>query len=100
MLGCPLSGLAQHPEHGASGVLLLRLLPLTSQNATPRFCKTPLIRALEWLGFCMGKTQSLRRFPGPWCTPWQVPGPAWEFGQFGGARADGISAAGTIYKRN
>jgi hypothetical protein len=29
MLGCPLSGLTQHPEHGASGVLLLRLLPLT-----------------------------------------------------------------------
>jgi hypothetical protein len=48
----------------------------------------------------MGKTQALRRFPGPWCTPGQVPGPAWEFGQFGGARAGGISAAGTIYKRN
>jgi hypothetical protein len=57
-------------------------------------------QGLEWLGFCMGKTQALRRFPGHWCTPWQVPGPAWEFGQFGGARAEGISAAGTIYKRN
>jgi hypothetical protein len=32
-------------------------------------------------------------------SPW--PGlAAWELGQFGGARAGGISAAGTIYKRN
>jgi hypothetical protein len=35
----------------------------------------------------MGKPQALRRFPGPWCTPGQVPGPAWEFGQFGGSVA-------------
>jgi hypothetical protein len=35
MLGCPLSGLTQHPEHGASGVLLLRLLPLTCHRLGP-----------------------------------------------------------------
>jgi hypothetical protein len=38
----------------------------------------------------MGKTQALRRFPGTWYNPGQVPGPAWEFGQFGGARAGGM----------
>jgi hypothetical protein len=35
MSGCPLSGLTQHPERGASGVLLLRLLPLTCHRLGP-----------------------------------------------------------------
>jgi hypothetical protein len=41
-------------------------------------CVDRRARALEWLGFFMGKPQALRRFPGPWCTPGQAPGPAWE----------------------
>jgi hypothetical protein len=40
------------------------------------------------------------RFPGPWCIPGRVPGPAWGFGQFGGARAGGVGGVGTTYKRN
>jgi hypothetical protein len=33
-------------------------------------------------------------------TPGRILGPAWGLGQFGGARAGGNGAAGTIYKRN
>ena len=69
MLGCPLSGLTQHPEHGASGVLLLRLLPLTSQE---------LRRMLRrWAGEGVGR--GLR--------------PAPRAGRAGGCGSGGTSAA-------
>jgi hypothetical protein len=41
MLGCPLRGLTHHPEHGASGVLLLRLLPILPATGWVRHLLSP-----------------------------------------------------------
>jgi hypothetical protein len=89
------------PEHG---LILLRSL----SRACPKETGNQLAASggavpppnLAWCVCGGGGGDAHHRPENRISTPGRISGPAWELGQFGGARSGGIGAAGTICKRN